>query len=134
VENPFKRQKPRYNVMKNRPICCSFLILLILVCLSPISAFGGAGFRCGGRIIDVGNTRDYVLHQCGEPSNKEERTERLATNFRTRYPEDLEGYNYILNENRIEVWTYNLGPTQFIRYLTFRNGKLIKIKTGDYGY
>ncbi len=58
----------------------------------------------------------------------------MATNFRTRYPEDQEGYNYIINENQIEVWTYNLGRTQFIRYLTFRNGTLVDIKTGGYGY
>ncbi len=82
----------------------------------------------------MGDTKDYVLHQCGEPSHIEERTERWANNYRTNYPEDLEGYNYIINENQIEVWTYNLGPTQFIRYLTFRNNKLIDIKTGDYGY
>jgi len=109
-------------------------ILFFLIVAGPFSATGGSGFRCGGRIIDVGNMRDYVLHQCGQPSNIEERTERLATNFKARYPEDQEGYNYTINENRIEIWTYNLGRTQFIRYLTFRNGKLIDIKTGGYGY
>jgi hypothetical protein len=105
-----------------------------LIFAGPFSAIGGSGFRCGGRIIDVGNMQDYVLHQCGHPSNIEERTEKLASNFRARYPEDQEGYNYIINENQIEIWTYNLGRTQFIRYLTFRNGKLVAIKTGGYGY
>lgn len=132
--NPVKRSDERYNVMKNKSIFCSIVIFVILIRVGPHLAFGGAGFRCGGRIIDVGDTSDYVLHQCGEPSNVEERTERFATNYRTLYPEDQEGYNYILNENQIEIWTYNLGPTQFIRYLTFRNGKLIDIKTGGYGY
>ena len=119
--------------MKNKPIF-SFVLFLVLIFVGPLFALGGAGFRCGGRIIGVGNTRDYVFHQCGEPSNIEERTERVATDYRTRYPEDLEGYNYIINENQIEVWTYNLGRTQFIRYLTFRNGTLVDIKTGGYGY
>jgi hypothetical protein len=120
--------------MKNSHLFCSIGIFFFLIFAGPFSAVGGSGFRCGGRIIDVGNMRDYVLHQCGQPSNIDEKTERLATGFRSRYPENQEGYNYIINENRIEVWTYNLGPTQFIRYLTFRNGKLIDIKTGGYGY
>jgi len=34
----------------------------------------------------------------------------------------------------VEEWEYNLGPGRFIRYLTFENGRLIKITTGDYGY
>ena len=34
----------------------------------------------------------------------------------------------------IETWTYNRGSTQLIRYLTFRNGYLTRIQTGDYGY
>ncbi len=110
-----------------------FIIMLSVIIAGPSSA-SGASFRCGGRIIDVGQPRDFVLNKCGQPTNIEEKTERLATNFRHRYPEDHEGYNYIINENQIEIWTYNLGATQFIRYLTFKNGKLIKIKTGDYGY
>ena len=31
-------------------------------------------------------------------------------------------------------WDGVLGPTQFVRYLTFKNGKLVDMKTGDYGY
>jgi hypothetical protein len=34
----------------------------------------------------------------------------------------------------IEEWEYNLGPTKFIRYLTFENGWLVSIALGDYGY
>ena len=50
------------------------------------------------------------------------------------YPESHEEFNYILEEVQIEVWTYNLGSTQFIRYLTFKNGKLVDIRSGGYGY
>jgi len=34
----------------------------------------------------------------------------------------------------VEEWEYNLGPTRFIRYLQFENGRLIRIIDGDYGY
>lgn len=34
---------------------------------------------------------------------------------------------------KMERWTYNLGSNMFIRYLTFQNGELIKIETGEKG-
>ena len=37
-------------------------------------------------------------------------------------------------EVRIEEWTYNLGPTRFVRYLRFENGILDAIRNGDKGY
>ena len=110
------------------------LLFLLLIFAGNFSALAGSDLRCSGRIISVGNTQDYVLDKCGEPTSVKERTERLATGFRQRYPESHEELNYVITERTIEVWTYNLGSTQFIRYLTFRNGKLIAIRTGDYGY
>lgn len=116
-----------------------FFVFLILLFLSLIfagsfSALAGADFRCSGRIIGVGNTQDYVLDKCGEPTSIEERTGSSVRGFRQRYPESHEELNYIIRERQIEVWTYNLGSTQFIRYLTFKNGKLVRIRTGGYGY
>jgi hypothetical protein len=35
---------------------------------------------------------------------------------------------------KIEEWTYNPGPTEFIRYLRFENGILTNISTGDKGF
>lgn len=110
------------------------LLLFLLIFAGSFSALAGSDLRCSGRIISVGNTRDYVLDKCGEPTSIEKRTERSARGFRHRYPESHEELNYVIREIQIEVWTYNLGSTQFIRYLTFRNGKLIAIRTGDYGY
>lgn len=34
----------------------------------------------------------------------------------------------------VEEWTYNFGPDKFIRIFTFRNGKLVDIRTGGHGY
>jgi len=110
------------------------LLFLSLIFTGSFTALAGSGFRCSGRIISVGNSQDYVFDKCGEPTSIEERTERLASGFRHRYPESHEELNYVIREIRIEVWTYNLGSTQFIRYLTFKNGKLVRISTGGYGY
>ncbi len=119
--------------MKKPPFLFVPLLSLFISLLLPYFAIGGSGFRCGGRIIDVGNTQDYVRDNCGEPTSTEERTEMVATRFRSSYPESHEALNYVIRENKIEVWTYNLGSTQFIRYLTFKNRKLIDIQTGGYG-
>jgi len=110
------------------------LLFLLLIFAGNFSALAGSDLRCSGRIISVGNTQDYVLDKCGEPTSIDERTERLARGYRHRYPESHEELNYVIREIQIEVWTYNLGSTQFIRYLTFRNRKLTTIRTGDYGY
>ena len=125
--------KPNRNVIKDMHFFFA-AILFPLIFAGPFSAIAGSDFRCSGRIIEVRQTRDYVRQKCGPPNNIEERTENLARAFNHSYPENHEGYNYIINENKIEVWTYNLGPTQFVRYLTFRNGALIDIRTGGYGY
>lgn len=34
---------------------------------------------------------------------------------------------------KIDEWTYNRGPAEFIRYLRFENGILTNIATGDKG-
>ena len=34
----------------------------------------------------------------------------------------------------IEEWTYNFGPRRFLRFIKFKNGKVISIEEGDYGF
>ena len=120
--------------MKKMHLVFLTLLFLLLIFAGSFSVFAGSGFRCSGRIISVGNAQDFVLDKCGEPTSVKKRTERLGGGFIQRYPESHEELNYIIRERQIEVWTYNLGSTQFIRYLTFRDGKLVAIKTGGYGY
>jgi hypothetical protein len=56
----------------------------------------------------------------GEPEAREERPEkRYFRVFR-------EGQFFeVLQEVTVEEWTYNLGPTMFIRTLRFENGHLV---------
>lgn len=37
-------------------------------------------------------------------------------------------------DGTIEKWVYNFGPTQFIYYLTFANGRLRRIQASEYGF
>jgi Protein of unknown function (DUF2845) len=99
-------------------------------------------FRCGVNLVTIGQTKWQVLQKCGEPTNVEEwEEERIKRrDFYRRIPADPlyeEFYRdpFLVKEFiRVEEWEYNLGPTQFIRYLRFENGWLRKITIGDYGY
>ena len=123
---------------------------LILICIyavlvmttTPVSAESTSTLRCGSKIITLGDTRYTVEAKCGKPSDREFRREkRIARDtYRDLFPapkREKEQYRepFLVEEYvEIEEWTYNLGPTFFIRYLTFENGKLVLIETGDYGF
>ncbi len=82
--------------------------------------------ECSEQVVSRGDSTSDVIAKCGEPSwkdvHQEEFKERLDT-----------GLDRKVSVN-VEEWTYNLGPNRFVRILTFRNGKLVDIRTGDYGY
>lgn len=62
-------------------------------------------FRIGDRTFDV-------LSRCGEPVSRDLRQGRTV----------------------VEVWTYDFGPHTFVRFLEFQGGRLVRIRTGSYGY
>jgi hypothetical protein len=104
------------------------------------------GFWCGNNLITEGTSRFEVLSRCGEPDYKEIRFEKriqrdyyrdlfMSEQWRWYREKELYREPYLAVEDiLIEEWTYNLGPTRFIRYLIFENGRLVDIKTGDYGF
>jgi len=111
--------------MKITRISCILMVTLLLAATSDIMAASDImdfDFRCGSRIITIGDYRYDVLRKCGEPSHMEVWQEvRFIRDFGEE-PVTVEG------------WEYNLGSTNFIRYLRFENGRLIRITVGDYGY
>jgi Protein of unknown function (DUF2845) len=119
-------------------------LIYFLIILSLVFGFSGqvfaAGLRCGTRLITVGDSIPDVFAQCGAPDYTEEwEEERIMRDF--RQPFNYEN-NYQWGREpflvkvpvRFERWYYNFGPTQLIHYLKFRNGKLVKITTGERGY
>ncbi|TPW15486.1 MAG: hypothetical protein FD130_1193 [Halothiobacillaceae bacterium] len=76
---------------------------------------GGRGFtvvpgmrRCDFNTISLETTSGEIATRCGEPDLKEQRYETVS-------------------------WTFDLGSARFMRILTFRNGKLVDIRTGEKG-
>jgi len=123
----------------NRLYALSLVTVLIAFGLTDPSF----AFRCGTELVDEGDTKYEVMHKCGEPDHIESWEEdRIQRDFglRREYDNRTGRYNcyrapFLVNEKvRIEEWTYNPGPTEFIRYLRFENGILTNIATGDKGF
>ena len=105
------------------------VIMLVLLCWGladqPEPAFSAttlSQYRCpAGSLILVNDRIAEVRKKCGPPTEASQRQER-------------KGWGYVLETLEIEEWTYNLGPTSFMLYLTFENGRLTRIESGEYGY
>lgn len=81
---------------------------------------------CEGDDIKNGLTQYEVLQRCGEPFYKDTRYEQRLVSMD-------KGLRRIVGI-RVDEWTYNFGPTRFMRILRFENGKLVKIETGNRGF
>jgi hypothetical protein len=105
------------------------LILLVLLCWGladqpePVwSAITFNQFRCSdGSLILINDRISEVRRKCGAPTVADQRQDRRL-------------WSYGWETFEIEEWTYNFGPTSFMLYLTFENGRLIRIESGEYGY
>ena len=82
--------------------------------------------RCDTGEIRAGVTQYEILHRCGEPAFKDSRQEERMT--------AADGRNSRLTIKRIDEWTYNFGPNKFLRILTFEDGRLVNVETGDRGF
>jgi hypothetical protein len=89
-----------------------------------LAASTAHAFRCGGALVDEGDSKAEVMIKCGEPD------------WKTRWSEDLvdaaDSAFRITSEK--ERWLYNLGPKRFIRILLFEDGRLVEVSTGERGF
>jgi hypothetical protein len=97
--------------------------------------------RCGSRLISEGDPREKVLNECGQPSDvetwEEERYDYFDRPPPPRLYREFERYGGAYRVRafiRVELWTYNYGPSRFIDYVRMENGKVRKIYSGGYGY
>lgn len=92
-----------------------------LLCF-PAHATTSDVFRCpNGAIVAVHDRLSAVMLKCYAPTIISRRSVTRGLPF--GYYETVE----------IEEWTYNLGPSSFMYYLTFENGFLERIESGAYG-
>ncbi|MBI5747251.1 MAG: DUF2845 domain-containing protein [Nitrospirae bacterium] len=102
------------------------MILLFMIFFLMVMAGNSFAFDCNNQIVSIGDTKVEVRAKCGEPASKEVFNEEIITKI-----EPNTRHRVLAT---VEEWTYHLGPHQFIRILTFRSGRLVKIETGGYGF
>jgi hypothetical protein len=108
-------------------------LAVALITLFTTWGFQAHAFRCGTELVRLGDSASDVRDKCGEPTDVEVWYESIP-GWKLG-PYDMEPYRDSgFPSYRYELWTYNLGSSQFIRYLEFKDGRLVKITRGDYGY
>jgi hypothetical protein len=113
------------------------LLPLLIVLALPAQLRADDGFRCNsGRLVSVGDRMGDVRNRCGEPDWVSQRIEKRKMKHKvTRWVGNV--LDSFIEEVEIDVpldeWTYDMGPRSFIRYVTFENGLVIDVATGDYG-
>ncbi len=97
--------------------------------------------RCGSRIISEGDPREKVLNECGPPADIESWEEERYYDYDDPPPATLYrefqryGNAYRVKVHvKVELWTYNHGPSRFMDFVRLENGKVRKIESGGYGY
>ena len=110
-----------------------FRHITILILLFFVGTVGTsfAGFRCGPKLVTIGDTKVEVIGKCGDPTFTETTAVVSEGSYRSNLPH---GKTRDRVTQTIEKWTYNCGPHKFIKILVFRGGTLRYIETGDYGY
>ncbi|MFZ2445782.1 MAG: DUF2845 domain-containing protein [Syntrophobacteraceae bacterium] len=110
---------------------------LTAVCLAlcAVCAFTLAG-HCSGDCARIGDTMSQVLRYCGEPSWADSWDEGRAVPYIAGYDGwYIRDRRIVMRQAVVEIqeWTYNYGPTHFVRILRFENGILAAMGTGGYG-
>jgi len=101
-------------------------VILLLLCLGLVTTHSAYAFRCGGGLISTGDSKLTLLKKCGEPSWIDRWAESTVIQPDTDFEHSITRIN--------ERWIYNLGPTEFIRIITLRDGRVANIETGGRGF
>ena len=103
--------------MKRRSIVMAgtFLIILLAIVIAvPNFADAFYPFRCGTKLVRVGDTKTDILNKCGTPTM--ENAGRIGT-------------------GGVDVWVYNQGSSKTMKILRFTGPRLTSIESSStYGY
>lgn len=94
---------------------------VVAIVLCALAAPAAAdGMRCRGGLVESGATMAIVQDKCGAPTG-------------TAHSEAVGVHRGLAVRTVTDVWTYDTGPRDFVRILTFVDGILQTIALGDYG-
>lgn len=120
---------------------CIASLVAVLLGVGGNSSASTDGMRCGQRLVSTGDTLYAVRQVCGEPAATDRRIVTRTSKRRVSGPcfKDRDGQvrcdrvEEVTVEVVVDEWTYDFGPRRFVHYVTFEDGKLVKITTGGYG-
>jgi len=110
-----------------------FVFFVLFQSESAFSKTKQRNWRCGKKIVTVGDSKSSVLLKCGPPTVKDISESNTTGSFITKKQGDVSKGKYEDTTQIIEEWVYNCGSGHFITYLTFKGGKLVSIIIGEYG-
>ena len=84
---------------------------------------------CDSSIVRTGLAKLDLLERCGDPALMEIRKENLGLGAHR-------GSQLLDNSapRDVEVWTYDFGPQQLVRFAIIADGVVIRVETGGHGY
>lgn len=92
------------------------LLVSGILALPPARA---GSLRCGARLVDEGAQAAELLAACGPPA------------LRDRWNYALPNGNVVAD---IELWVYDFGPSQLLRLVKLRKGRITEVETDGYGF
>lgn len=107
---------------------------LILLCISGAAR----AFYCGDRIVSKKDTAAEVLLKCGEPLTQVSWVSEDASGVViAALPSRVNGvltYRTYSTEHVYDEWVYNFGSHRFIQIVRFKDGRVVTMETGNYGF
>ena len=113
--------------MRRMVVVASVLSIMVLV----VRIGSALALDCHGGVVVSGASPWEVKERCGEPTTIDDMMKHIHQ--RTYDPISQASVD-ILGPVQQSIWTSNFGSTRFLYDLTFHEGKLIDITTGDYGH
>ena len=127
--------------MKKAAFSILVLPMFLFHCVGPALALDVVdSFRCGSKLVMVGDTKHDVVSKCGEPTRHDDVVRSTAVKKSGKKSgkdssKKSGGKGTKVEEHaRVdEQWTYNLGPQDFVYVLSFEGSTLREIGRGGRG-
>ena len=108
-----------------------------LVVLAALPARADSGFRCGTRLVGLGDHVYDVRNRCGDPDLVTQKIEKRKVKHRVRRWSPAGMSEDLAEEREIEVlvdeWVYDLGESRFVRYVVFEDNRVVAVIAGERG-
>jgi len=98
---------------------CIAGLLVAALSAGATPAWSAGALRCGSRLVSEGDRTADLIAACGEPA------------WRDQQGFSQPGGRYAADS---EQWYYNFGPSQLLRVVHLRNGRITAIEADGYGY